>query len=214
MAAILHVSPAHLCESNQDPKTNKTVAVQRGIPHLLHTIHHTAGIYQLLTQLEQAAQAQHHEVLWWETGARCARRYFHQGRWHNLFPDAALAYQAGGRTIRAWIEWDEGTMHQRNLASKMHAYAYFVRSRQWLKEGTMLPMLIIVVPDKSQEMRIRRIAIGILQGTGLIVRSTTATRLARYGPLAPIWLPILPLPEKMIEGQLPARQGWVDLHRG
>ena len=105
-------------------------------------------------------------------------------------------------------------MHQRNLASKTHAYAYFVRSRQWLKEGTTLPMLVIVVPEKSQEMRIRHIAIRILQATGLTVRSTTATRLARNSPLAPIWLPVLPLPQQMIDGQLPARQGWLDLHSG
>lgn len=61
-------------------------------------------------------------------------------------------------------------------------------------------------PEKSQEMRTRRLAVEILQATGLIVRSATAKRLARYGSLAQIWLSILPLPQQMIGRQFPTRQ--------
>jgi len=52
--------------------------------------------------------------------------------------------------MRAWLEWDEGTMRQRGLTAKLHAYAHFVQARQWQSENLTLPLLLLKVPDKSQ----------------------------------------------------------------
>ncbi len=81
------------------------------MPAARRVIRHTSGLYTFIIRLYQVAQAngkQGHCLLWWETGARCARRYHYQGRWYNLLPDAQIAYQTGEHIVRPWIEWDEG----------------------------------------------------------------------------------------------------------
>jgi len=51
-----------------------------------------------------------------------------------------------------------------------------------------LPHLFMVTSGKEQEMRITRMAAAFLADTpGLVIQTTTATRLADRGPLAAIW---------------------------
>ncbi len=51
-----------------------------------------------------------------------------------------------------------------------------------------MPYLLVVVPGKEQEMRIARIAAAVLvEAPGLVILTTTATRLADQGSLAAIW---------------------------
>ncbi|GCE12514.1 replication-relaxation family protein [Tengunoibacter tsumagoiensis] len=179
--------------------------VQRGMPAALKILQHTTGVYRFFASLHQAARNE--ELLWWETEARCARRYYHQGAWHNLLPDGAFAYRADEQTIHAWLEWDEGTMSMRQLGAKMRADAHYVRSRQWQKEEGTLPMLLIVVPGKREELRMADLIEQYLHETGLIVRSTTATRLADHGPLGTIWLPLFPAASKKGSGFIHIMQG-------
>jgi hypothetical protein len=175
----------HLAESRQHMTEP---LIQRGVPYLYQTIRHTAGIYRFVIQLTQVADEVGHQLLWWETGARCARRYRYRGAWHNLLPDARLAYETGTRTIHLWLEWDEGTMRQRSLATKLHAYEQYIKTRQWRLDETVIPLLLIVVPDPGQEQRLSHLAATLLHETPLHVYVTTASRLEREGPLAPIWL--------------------------
>lgn len=73
------------------------------------------------------------------------------------------------------------------LAVKLHAYAHYTRSREWARELRPLPGLLVVTPDPGQEQRIQRLTQTCAEA-GLVVRTTTATRLEQEGPLAPIWL--------------------------
>ncbi len=183
MAALLQVSLQHIAEGTGE------ALIQRGLPALSRSLRHTAGIYRFLAQLHRAAREQGHHVVWWETGGWCERRYHDHGTWHNLRPDVALEYMAGTRHIRAWLEWDEGTMTGGALAAKIHTYIYYVRSREWARTMLPLPLLLIVAPEPGQEMRIRHLA-RACAAAGLLVQTTTVSRLTEYGPLAPIWFPV------------------------
>jgi DNA-binding MarR family transcriptional regulator len=181
MAATLHVSLSHVAEYIDD------ALQQRGLAGLRHTIQHTAGVYGFLATLHQAAWEQGHRIAWWETGGWCERRYHDHGSWHDLRPDAALEYVTDTRRLRLWVEWDQGQMTGAALAVKLHAYAHYTRSREWARELRPLPALLVVTPDLAQEQRMQRLARTCAEA-GLIVRTTTASRLAQQGPLAPIWL--------------------------
>jgi hypothetical protein len=70
-----------------------------------------------------------------------------------------------------------------------------------------LRLLLIVVPEPGQERRVQRLASHILEGTALLVRTTTASRLADKGPLEAIWWPVVPGQEEVY----PERRAWLDL---
>lgn len=187
--------------------------VQRSIRALLRrlvdkptALKHTAGIYGFFARLHQDCAALGHQVLWWEMGSRCEHRYRDHNSWHNLRPDAELLYAAGERRIHAWLEWDEGTMSRQNLDPKMGAYKSFATSREWAVKGMRtLPLLLIVTPYKGQEQRVIQAAQEQLDGCGLTVYTTTATRLRdkEQGPLAPIWAQAVPIPGTLARRRLP-----------
>jgi hypothetical protein len=167
----------------------------------LRRVEHNAGVYGFFAQLCQAAQhereqGRRHQLLWWETGIFIGRRYRHQDQMHNLRPDALAAYQVGERTIRFWLEWDRNTMDARDLAEKFESYQYYIRAREWSREHLLLPWLLMVVPDYDQERRVTAMLTERFSAvSGLTLRITTASRIARRGPLAEIWLPVLPVQE-------------------
>jgi hypothetical protein len=183
IAALLDVSIQHLAQGT------KETLIQRGVPLLERTIQHTAGIYNFLARLHRDATVQGHQVVWWETGSWCERRYLEHGTWQSLMPDAAFEYQAGTRRLRAWLEWDEGTMTGGALTAKLRTYAQYLRSREWAREQRALPLLLIVTPEPSQERRIRQLY-AMVTAPGLRLFTTTATRLTDHNLLDPIWLPI------------------------
>lgn len=180
---------------SQTQETAPTL-VQLGLDEVRGHIQHTAGIYGFFAALAQAAQERRehgHRLLWWETGSICERRYRDHDAWYNLRPDGAGEYQAGAQRIRFWLEWDRGTMVLRDLASKFDTYARYVAYRSWVKEHAVLPLLLTVAADLGQERRIRCVAQQQLSLTpGLLMRMTTASLLAGYGPLAPIWSQVVP----------------------
>jgi hypothetical protein len=156
-------------------------------------LHHTAGIYTFLRTLYQAARTRQHQVLWFETGRQSERSYRSHGVWHNVRPDAAFAYQTDQQRLVAWLEWDEGLMTMRNLAAKLYEYQRVIRGREWVSyDSRVLPILLFVVPDKGQEARVVKVARAILGSDGITIRTTTATRLTTYGPLAAIWFQATP----------------------
>jgi DNA-binding MarR family transcriptional regulator len=174
--------------------------VQRSVRVLLRrlvdepaAVFHTAGIYTFFARLHVAARAAGHEVRWWETGSRCERRYRDHDSWHNLRPDAAMEYMAGGKLLRAWLEWDAGTMRRKALEEKLDAYATYIRTREWNREGLrVLPVLLIVAPNREQESRVADTARSCLADSGLVVCVTTASRIVDVGVLAPIWARVVP----------------------
>jgi len=170
--------------------------VQRGQEVLLRQVHHTAGVYSFFALLAQGAQQERTRggqlrLLWWESGRACMRSYRSSATWHNLRPDALAEYAIGEQRVRFWLEWDNGTMNVRDLAAKFSVYAHYVSSHEWARESSFLPLLLVVAPERAQEMRIERVAKAVLANTpGLFVRTTTAIRLNEKGPLAAIWNPL------------------------
>ncbi len=181
MAAMLHVRLAHVAEWVEGKP------VQRGLLVLRRTMRHTAGVYDFLARLHRAAQESGHQISWWETGGWCERNYRDHGGLRSLRPDAALEYRTDSRRVRLWLEWDRGQMGSSALEKKFFAYAHYVHSREWARELRPLPTLLVVTPDPGHEQRIQRMARTCAE-EGLIVRTTTTSRLAEHSPLAPIWL--------------------------
>ena len=196
IAATQHISIQSI--ATQQESDGGAYLIQRGVDVLVRHLEHTAGIYGFFASLAQAAneerfQGREHRLLWWETGAACERRYRDHDHWHNLRPDAVAAYQVGQQRIRFWLEWDRATMGTRDLVAKLRTYAQYVASREWFKQDAGLPLLLVVTPNPGQEMRIGRVATATLTDRcGLIIRTTTLTRLREQGLLGPIWDQVLP----------------------
>jgi predicted transcriptional regulator len=191
VAAANHM---HICNvatlPDNEAESETSTVVQRGEAWLLQRIQHTAGIYGFFASLAQAARPEEGQALWWwETGPVCERRYQVGEQWYNLRPDALAEYRVGQQQMRFWLEWDRGTMNVRDLAVKFTSYASYIASREWARERSMLPVLVCVAPDISQERRMHRVALArLITPTGLVVWTTTEVLLNKQGPLAPIWL--------------------------
>jgi hypothetical protein len=167
---------------------------QRGVDWLLAHIQHTVGIYRFFAALAEAARhAPGHTLCWWETGARCERRYQVSQQWYNLRPDALAEYCVGQQRFHFWLEWDRGTMNARDLAVKFTSYAQYLASREWAIEHSTLPRLVCVVPDIAQERRMHHVAqTKLAHIRGVEVLMTTEELLNDYGSHAPIWSRSIP----------------------
>src|SRR5258706_7225891 len=171
-------------------------------------IRHTVGIYGFFARLAQAAgQEPEQELCWWETGAVCERRYRVGEQWYNLRPDALAEYRTRSKQIRFWLEWDRGTMNGRDLAIKFTSYAHYIASREWAREGSLLPLLFCVAPDIAQERRMQRIAQARLtHAHGLVLWTTTEVLLHEQGPHSPIWLQGMLQSKQTVQAVGPLRQ--------
>ncbi len=193
-AMLHHFALLHIATPRRKKGETRAAAVLREQERLRRQIHHMAGIYTFFAHLSRALRAVSGQILWWELAARCEHRYRDGGTWHNFRPDASLECELGGRRVRAWLEYDLGTMDASHLRRKLEACAYYIQSRKWVEEGTTaLPLLLFVVPDKSQFQRLAVLLREILAATDLVVRIATATRIEHYGPLADIWQEVLPM---------------------
>jgi hypothetical protein len=196
VAARHHLSIQSIATA--DDEHDEAGLIQRGQDLLIRHLEHTVGVYGFFASLSLAAkqervQQREQQLLWWETGSSCERRYRDHDHWHNLRPDAMGEYQAGERRVRFWLEWDRATMGTRDLIAKFSTYAQYVASREWFRERAVLPLLLIVAPSMGQETRIARVVTAVLANVpGFVIRTTTNTRLADRGPLAAIWYQALP----------------------
>src|SRR5579875_1086109 len=161
---------------------------------------HQAGVYGVIAAFHRAAQASQgaFSVLWWECGRGAERSYRYHGVQRNLRPDAELelALRAGegdARRLRLWLEYDTGTMNQRDLTRKMASYRDYWFSRAWAAEGlTALPCLLFIVPHAGQEEYVRRACCALLAGVRLRVLVTTAAHLQASSPYGSIWREVFP----------------------
>jgi hypothetical protein len=179
----------------QGPDSTENRVIQRGIPSLNMHIKRTAYLYAFFADLASHAQTQsnEHTLQWWERGSICERRYLYRGSTYVLRPDAAFAYKAGHKRLVAWIEWEEETASKQTIASRLQTYAHYAHTREWRAGGfSVLPALLIIVPAAHHLQPISAVITEQLTGTELQVRMATATSIAEKGPLAAIWLPVLP----------------------
>ena len=80
-------------------------------------------------------------------------------------------------------------MNAHDLLIKFTSYAYYMASREWARECSMLPVLVCIAPDIAQERRMQHVAQARLTHTpGLVLWTTTEVLLHEQGPLATIWL--------------------------
>ena len=137
----------------------------------------------------------------------CERHYRVSEQWYNLRPDALAEYRVGQPQMRFWLEWDCGTMNVRDLTVKFTAYSHYIASREWAREHSVLPVLICIAPDISQERRMQRVAQAKLTSPpGLVVWMTTEVLLNEQGPLAPIWLQRRPQSSQVTRSDSSLRQ--------
>ena len=79
-------------------------------------------------------------------------------------------------------------MNTRDLTIKFTSFVRYIESREWAKEGLMLPRLFCVVPDIAQERRMQPVAqVRLAPIPGIVMWMTTEVLLNELGPLAPIW---------------------------
>lgn len=206
LAASTAISPKQLYQKAPGRKPEKaeekTRIWQRGIGQLYREWKHTAGVYQCVVAFHRAVQSQpDHRIAWFETHFRCARRYQVNKKWHNFRPDAVLEYvvkyREHTRQFHLWIEWDGGTMGSLALREKWHTYEIYMRSLEWRSYTSrgVLPLLLIIVPDRSQQDRVTRLVQEVFSNTtSLYVRITTQNLLYEHGPLATIWTEVVPRP--------------------
>lgn len=195
MAASAHCHVRHLVHRPaliEDPLYTDSL-MPRGLPGLLKQIEHIAGVYGFFDVLTSLGC-----LRWWETGSICARFYRYQGNWHGIRPDAVAECCAerhtNERSWRFFVEWDRGTMHERDLRRKMEAYARYLSSREWSREHQAPPALLCVVPDVAQERALTRIALARLGDCSIHFALYTTTRnlLIVPGLSAPIWRQVMP----------------------
>ncbi len=103
-------------------------------------------------------------------------------------------------------------MNVRDLALKFAAYAHYITSREWARERSLLPQLVCIAPDIAQERRMHRVAQARLMHTpGVVVWTTTAVLLNEQGPLAPIWLQVMPQRRQAAQLEDSLRKGLIDV---
>ncbi len=194
VAACHHLTLRSLADSLVDRHHEHIEVVQRGLAELRGAPQHTAGVYGFFAELACAARdTPGHRLLWWERGHAREQYYVAAASWRHHRPDGIAEYQAGEQRVRFWLEWHRDTP-ARDLEETYDAYQRAIASREWTREGMVLPVILIVTPDGGHEERVWRIVTQML-GTlspRVVVQTTTSTRLAAHGPLAAIWYPLLP----------------------
>jgi DNA-binding IclR family transcriptional regulator len=181
---------------------------------------HQAGVYGVIAAFHRAAQASQgaFSVLWWECGRGAERSYRYHGVQRNLRPDAELELALrregeGVSRLRLWLEYDTGSMNQRDLSRKMAAYRDYWFSRAWAAEGlTALPRLCFIVPHAGQEEHVRRACCALLTGVRLRVLVTTAAHLLSRSPYGSIWRQVFP---ELVESERTMRRAlWEERRAG
>lgn len=137
------------------------------------------AVYAFVTRLiQQAARRPGHRLLWWELGEACCSG----GQLGQ--PCGQGEYQARGRRVRFWLDWQEAWSHEASLRQALAGYGALLRAPQW--RGAPRPLLLAVCPDSARERLVQRFLRGL--APRLRVFATTRELLQEHGPLAPIWL--------------------------
>ncbi len=207
LVLLAHLVQCHVHRLVHVPVAEKAPLEQRGVPGLLHQIHHTAGVYGFFTQLHEVlATRPHARVRWWETGVSSERHFRYAEKTYRFRPDAQAAVQIGERQVRFWLEWDRGTMSLRDLRVKFTTYAMYLLSREWARSTPSLPALVCVAPEMGQERRLAEAARQCLVQVPAAFRmyTTTTNLLMMQSILAPIWQQVVLRDQQMPHSSLDA----------
>ncbi len=128
----------------------------------------------------------------WRNAAACARGRFR--------PDGYVVYRRGDGQHAAFVEYDRGTMGERDWEQKLAAYYAYRDGGQYRPDYAGFPALLIVIAAEraddaaGREAATEATIAGVLRtlavGRALLpALLTTATRLAAdpAGPLGPVW---------------------------
>jgi len=129
------------------------------------------------------------ELVWRGEWAR-AQRFWGDGAWRALYPDALVRLDWAGETATFFLEVDRGTYAARLLAPKLAAYQAYRTSGAWRAVAPAFPTVLVVT---SGEGRLRalldhatRVADAALT-TPLPLLVATLEGARAHGPLGPIW---------------------------
>lgn len=157
---------------------------------------HTLGVAELVAELAgRARRAARRDVdeglVEWRNAAACARGWFR--------PDGYVAYRRGDGCHGAFLEYDRGSMGERDWSQKLGAYFAYRDGGHYRRDYASFPALLIVVAAERKRAAVREL---VIEGTiaaalrklavgrsPLPALLTTATRLAGdpAGPLGPVW---------------------------
>jgi hypothetical protein len=160
------------------------------------TVAHVMGLYAFFAHLALAAAEQRGDQLRWWSRELGQRYYQWNGNTYQFHPDAFAEYASGERGVRFWLEYEAGDPSVRDLATRLTAYGTYLRSREWMREQTPLPMLCYLVQGPAQEQRLARVVAKLSGGlSGCRLAVTTTGRVQQAGVLKPIWWRLLPARE-------------------
>jgi hypothetical protein len=153
---------------------------------------HTLGIEEFFAHLARhgrraAGRGADEGLVEWRNAAACARRRFR--------PDGYVVYRRGDQHHAAFVEYDRGTMGERDWEQKLVAYFDYRDSGHSRRDYAGFPtLLVVVVAQPAREVAtegriadlLRHLAVGRAHLPALL---TTATRLAASpaGALGPVW---------------------------
>ncbi len=161
---------------------------------LVRHLQHTRDVRAFMVSLAGAARHYRslrfdHALMVWDE-SECRRYYRVSGEPRALIPDSGGVYRIGRDSFEFLLEIDRGTMSRRKLARKFDSYYSFRQTGEYLRGGTRLPQLLVIVPDEGRAHVIRQVILERARLAGLTpldawiaVQDTLDAR----GPAALVW---------------------------
>jgi hypothetical protein len=181
---------------------------------ILHrrTMDQVLGLYGFFTELAGAATEQQGGRLRWWSRELGQRIYSWNGTTYQWHPDALADYERGERHLQFWLAYEAGDPSVRDLMASLMRYSTYLRSREWMREQTPLPVLCYLVQGPAQERRLAHVAARLQSRlTGGRLAVTTTGRVQQVGVLKPIWWRLQPGLEREAHALSPPRMTLVDL---
>ncbi len=197
LVALRHHIPLQRIATLQEKQDSDVpLYCQKGLERHRRNAVLTAAVYTFFTQLLLGTVAEaKHQLLWWETTYAREQSYYvlSSPAWKLEKPHGIGEYQAGSQTVRFWLEWCGDWNITQKSPKTLVGYASYIRSKEWKREGHVLPILLLVCPDGERERSIQQLAraiLGTLQPKPIVL-SSTVEKVTIDGPLAPIWSLVL-----------------------
>ena len=83
-------------------------------------------------------------------------------------------------------------MNMRDLAVKFTSYAYYIATREWAKEHSVLPVLVVAPDIRAGEAYATGSPGQLTRSPGVVLWTTTLLLLKEHGALASVWLRGIP----------------------
>lgn len=199
LAAASGMRPGRYVRYRQWPRRkNKTRDARSAqgldVSLLIAHFEHTRDVRAFFVALARTARRfcelrQDHALLVWDE-SDCRRFYHAGGRKHALIPDSGGVYRIGREVYEFFLEVDRGTMSPARLRRKFDAYYAYRQTGEYLRGGTRLPRLLVIVPDEGRAHLVRQVVLErarLAGGDPLDVWVAVQETLNARGPAAPVW---------------------------